>query len=101
MLSVLLALVGVLVQTTAGSAGAALTGASAGVGLDVGGAGGGAGDGAEAEEGMSVSVVDLLGAGFMGGTFTDDIMTTGAGGSAAGVVLTTAEEVDLTGSIEQ
>lgn len=73
---------------------------SGGAGLDVGGAGAAAG--AEAEEGMSVSVVDLLGAGFMGGTFTDDIMTTGAGGAAAGAVLTTTEEeVDLTGSIEQ
>lgn len=47
---------------------------------------------------MSVSVVDLLGAGFMGGTLTDDIMTTGAGGAAAGAVLTTTEAVDLTGS---
>lgn len=104
MLSVLLALAGVPVQTTAGSAGAALTGVSGGAGLDVGAVGGGAGAaaGAETEDGMSVSVVDLLGAGFMVGTFTDDIMTTGAGGAAAGAgaVLTTAVEVDLTGSIE-
>lgn len=105
MLSVLLALAGVLVQTTAGSTGAALTGASGGAGLNVGGAGGGAkagaAAGAETEDGMSVSVVDLLGAGFIGGTFTDDIMTTGADGAAAGAVWTTTEEVDLTGSLKQ
>lgn len=45
--------------------------------------------------------MDLLGTVFMGGTFTDDIMTTGLGGAAAGAVLTTTEEVDLTGSIQQ
>lgn len=117
MLSVVLALAGVVVRTTAGSTGAALTGAAAGLtasgaaGLAAGGAGdeagagagdaAGAGGEAEDEEGMSVSVVDLLGAGFMGGTFTDDIMTTGAGGAAAGAVLTTTEAVDLSGSMDE
>lgn len=129
MLNVVLALAGAVVRTTAGSTGAALTGATAGLtasgaaGLAAGGAGdeagagagaragagagagagdaAGAGGEAEAEEGMSVSVVDLLGAGFMGGTFTDDIMTTGAGGAVAGAVLTTTEAVDLSGSMDE
>lgn len=57
------------------------------------------GAGAEVGGGMSVTVVDLLGAGFMGGTFMDDIMTTGAGGAAAGTVLTTTEALDLAGSV--
>lgn len=114
MLSVDLALAGVAVRMTAGSTAAAPTGAVAGltisvaVALSAGGAedgvGSGAGEGArawaEAEEGMSVSVVDLLGAGFMGGTFTDDIMTTEGGAAAAGAVLTTTEAVDLTGSMK-
>lgn len=57
--------------------------------------------GAEAGEGTgwaSVTVVDLLGAGFMGGTFMDDIITTGAVGEVAGAVLTTTVALDLAGS---
>lgn len=49
--------------------------------------------------GMSVTVVDLVGAGLMGGTFIDDITTTAGGGVTAGTVLTTA--VDLGGSENQ
>lgn len=46
----------------------------------------------------SVTVADLLGAGFMGGTFMDDIITTGGGATVAGAVLTTTVELDLGGS---
>lgn len=57
------------------------------------------GDGDLANEdagvGTVVTVVDLLGAGLMGGTFMDDIMTTGL---VAGTVFTTTEELDLAGS---
>lgn len=56
------------------------------------------GAGAEVEGGVGVSVVDLLGAGLMGGTFMDDIFTTGGGGVDAGTVLTTTGALDLTGS---
>lgn len=52
-------------------------------------------------EGMSVTVVDLVGAGFMGGTFIDDIITTGGGGVTAGTVLTTTDAVDFGGSENQ
>lgn len=45
-------------------------------------------------EGMSVTVVDLGGAAFMGGTFIDDIITAAGGGVTAGTVLTTADAVD-------
>lgn len=59
-------------------------------------------DGAGAEEGgMSVTVVDLLRAGLMGGTFMDDIITTGGGEVAAGTVLTTTEVLDFADSIDR
>ena len=61
----------------------------------------GAGAGAEAVGGAGVTVVDLLGAGLMGGTFMDDIITTGAGGVVAGAVLTTTGALDLAGSGEK
>lgn len=50
-------------------------------------------------EGMSVTVVDLVGAGLMGGTFIDDIITTAGGGVTA--VLTTTDAVDVWGSRKQ
>lgn len=60
------------------------------------------GAGAEVEGGTGVTVVDLLGAGLMGGTFMDDIMTTGVGeGVVAGAVLTTTVALDLAGSNER
>lgn len=49
-------------------------------------------------EGMSVTVVDLAGAGLMGGTFMDDIIRTAGGGVTAGTVLTTTDAVDFSGS---
>lgn len=52
-------------------------------------------------EGMSVTVVDLVGAGLMGGTFMDDIITTAGGGVTAGTVLTTTDAVDFGGSKKQ
>lgn len=52
-------------------------------------------------EGMSVTVVDLVGAGLMGGTFTDDIITTAGGGVTAGTVLTTTDAADFGGSEKQ
>lgn len=64
--------------------------------IDGAGAGAGAGAGGGDEGGTGVTVVDLLGAGLMGGTFMDDIITTG--GVAAGTVLTTTVAVDLAGS---
>lgn len=45
-----------------------------------------------------VTVVDLGGAGFMGGTFMDDIITTGGAEAAAGAVFTTTAELVLGGS---
>lgn len=65
------------------------------------GAGAGTGTGAGTEGGAGVTVVDLLGAGLMGGTFMDDIITTGAGGVVAGTVLTTTGALDLAGSNER
>lgn len=62
--------------------------------------GAGAGAGAGAAGGAGVAVVDLPGAGLMGGTFMDDIITTGAGGVVAGAVLTTTGALDLAGSGE-
>lgn len=59
------------------------------------------GVGAEVVEGTGVPVVDLLVAGFMGGTFMDDIITTGGGTAVAGAVLTTTVALDLTGSKQQ
>lgn len=59
----------------------------------------GAGAGAEVEGGTGVTIVDLLGAGLMGGTFIDDIITTG--GVVAGTVLTTTVALDLAGSNER
>lgn len=56
------------------------------------------GAGAEAGGGTGVTVLDLLGAGLMGGTFMDDIITTGGGEVLAGTVLTTTEALDLAGS---
>lgn len=52
-------------------------------------------------EGMSVTVVDLVGVGLMGGTFMDDITTTAGGGVTAGTVLTTTDAVDFGGSEKQ
>ena len=46
-------------------------------------------------------IVDLLGAGLIGDTFMDDIMTTGGGGVVAGTVLTTTAALDLAGSSEE
>lgn len=50
-------------------------------------------------ERTSVTVVDLAGAGLMGGTFMDDIIT--GGGVTAGTVLTTTDAADFGGSDEQ
>lgn len=47
-----------------------------------------------------VTVADLLGAGFMGGTIMDDIIT-GGGTTVAGAVLTTTVALDLAGSKEK
>lgn len=58
------------------------------------------GAGAEVEGGAGVTGVDLLGAGLMGGTFMDDIITTGGGGVVAGTVFTTTGALDLAGSTE-
>lgn len=61
----------------------------------------GVGAGGEGGTGWtSVTVVDLPGAGLMGGTFMDDIMTTGGGGVVAGTVLTTTAALDLADSME-
>lgn len=49
----------------------------------------------------SVTVADLLGAGFMGGTFMEDIIITGEGATVAGAVLTTTVALDLAGSKEK
>lgn len=59
------------------------------------------GAGADTDGGVSVTVVDLVGAGLMGGTFMEDIITTGGGGAGAGTVLTTTEALDLAGSRER
>lgn len=103
MLIELLALAGVawavvVVLTGAGSAGAVLTAGLMVTGeadLTKGGAG------ADVDGGASwafVTVVDLLGASFMGGTFMDDIITAGGGGEIAGTVFTTTVALDLAGS---
>lgn len=42
----------------------------------------------------------LLGAGLMGGTVMDDIITTGGAGEAAGTVLTTTVALDFAGSVQ-
>lgn len=47
---------------------------------------------------MFVTVVDLGGAGFMGGTVMDDIITTGGADVPAGTVFTTTAELVLAGS---
>lgn len=52
-------------------------------------------------EEMSVTVVDLVGAGLMGGTFMEDIITTAGGGVTAGTVLTTTDAVDFGSSEKQ
>ena len=59
------------------------------------------GAGAEVAGGVGVAVVGLLGAGFMGGTFMDDIITTGGVGVVAGTVLTTTGALVLAGSNER
>lgn len=105
MLIELLALAGVawavaVVLTGAGSAGAVLTAGLMVTGeadLTKGGAG------ADVDGGASwafVTVVDLLGASFMGGTFMDDIITAGGGGEIAGTVFTTTVALDLAGSMK-
>lgn len=52
----------------------------------------------ETGDDIEVTVVDLLGAGLMGGTFMDDIITIGGGGLVAGTVLTTTEALVFAGS---
>lgn len=119
MLRVVLAFAGVawatvVVGTGAGSEGDVVTGAVAAgrvastctVGLMVTGEADLAtnGAGAEVEGGKGVTVVGLLGAGLMGVTFMDDIITTGAGagggGLVAGTVLTTTGALVLPSSNE-
>lgn len=58
--------------------------------------------GAEADGGAGwIFVAVLLAAGLMGGTFMEDINTTGGGGLVAGTVLTTTPALALTGSDRQ